>query len=224
MHRELDKSFDDSQPALIVTYGSTPGRYRPLFRDVVVVGQGRGADVRLAAPEIAEVHCLLLRGPGGWRVRDCGSRVGTRVNGKMVHEEALCDDDVLQVGTFTFRAHLPEPPAGEPAVNPRECQLQRSRKRLGRLALRLRRQLREEQAARSTGAAEQELARQAEALRERLRDCDQWALRQQEAERDLARDRAALDREAAAFREHVARIEAQLRQKGAEATCDSAIF
>src|SRR5260370_39558664 len=100
----------------------------------------------LASPEIAPVHCLIVRGAQGWRIRDCGSRIGTRVNGKPVHEAELCDGDAIQIGPFSFQAHLPAHSAraaipvavATEAVMPR---LQRSRRNLAQLALRVRRKL-----------------------------------------------------------------------------------
>jgi pSer/pThr/pTyr-binding forkhead associated (FHA) protein len=141
--------LDATRPALIVTYGNTSRKYRPLEGDLIVLGRGRACDIGLTSPEIAENHCVLYRTSGGWRLRDAGSRVGTRVNGKSVHDVPLCDEDVLQVGTFNFRVHLPEPgPAGPPAE--RERRLQRSRRGLARLALALRRRLHRERARRGS--------------------------------------------------------------------------
>jgi pSer/pThr/pTyr-binding forkhead associated (FHA) protein len=123
MSTRADPPFDPSQPALIVTYGSTCRKHRVLDRDVLVIGQHRNCDLELASPEIAPVHCLVIRGPDGWRMRDCGSRIGTRLNGKRIQEAPLCDSDALQIGPFSFQAHLPPvdslaKPAVDPATTP----------------------------------------------------------------------------------------------------------
>jgi Inner membrane component of T3SS, cytoplasmic domain len=245
MHRNTDQRIDASQPALIVTYGNTERKHRPLDRDVILIGQARVCEIRLAAPEIADVHCVVFRAAAGWMVRDCGSRAGTRIDGRPVHQTQLHDEDVLQVGTFTFRVHLPQAAGAEAAAGAayREQRLERSRRRLALRALRLRRKLREERATRPAPAAgaDEGLARQAEVLRDRLRECEQRAAKLQQAERDVARDRAALEREAAEFKDRVTQVEkllasrmARYEEQRAEQeqalrappapACDSAIF
>jgi hypothetical protein len=97
------------RPALIVTYGTTSRKFRSLERDVVVVGRAPGCDVALASPEVAPVHCVLARGPHGWRVRDCSGRGATRINGTSVVDGPLKNGDTLQIGAFSFEAHLPAP-------------------------------------------------------------------------------------------------------------------
>lgn len=198
-------------PALIVTYGVTPHKYRPLRRDLVVIGRGRGCDVGLVSPEVAEAHCVLFRTASGWRLRDCGSRIGTRLNGKTVHESALYDGDVLQVGTFNFRCHLPgDVAAAGPGA--REPHLERSRRHLARLALALRRRLR---AARGpdAGASQTDLDRQMGVLRERLRQYEQRAQQLQQAERELAADRERLRQEADALGARHEQAERALAQR-----------
>jgi hypothetical protein len=206
MQANAVETIDATRPALIVTYGSTPRKYRRLEGDLLVIGRGRGCDIGLASPEIAECHCLVYRTPGGWRLRDAGSRSGTRVNGKTVHDVPLRDQDVLQVGTITFRVQLPEPnAAGSPAEPDRR--LQRSRRSLARLALALRRRLHLERARRGNAPSDRDLTRrQAELDRqmillcERLRECEQRASRLDETERAFAADRERLDKESAALR------------------------
>jgi chromosome segregation ATPase len=111
-------------------------------------------------------------------------------------------------------------------VVPADSRLQRleqSRRRLAQIALSLRQRLQEEQALRSlhgqnepSGATRQnDLDRQAETLRERASEYEQRARRLEEAERALAADRDALDRDAAAFRAGVQQIEDELAQRQA---------
>jgi hypothetical protein len=118
MRSLAEDRLDPSRPALIVTYGTTSRKHRALDRDVVVVGRAPGCDVALASPEVAPVHCILARGPQGWRVRDCSGRGGTRVNGTVVVEGPLKHGDTLQVGAFSFEAHLPEPMPEPGAAEP----------------------------------------------------------------------------------------------------------
>src|SRR5262245_54596685 len=105
--RRDSNEFDPSQPALLVTYGNTSRKHRYLDRDILVLGRATSCDFALLSPEVAPVHCIVVRVKDGWRVRDCSGRPGTRVNGRPVQEILLADGDVVQVGTFSFQAHLP---------------------------------------------------------------------------------------------------------------------
>src|SRR5262245_32527938 len=101
MRTEPEDRPDPARPALVVTYGTTPRKLRPLDRDIVVLGRAPGCDVALASPEVAPVHCILAHGHDGWRVRDCTGRGATRLNGTPVTDSLLRHGDTLQVGTFS---------------------------------------------------------------------------------------------------------------------------
>jgi pSer/pThr/pTyr-binding forkhead associated (FHA) protein len=213
MNRKADDTFDPSQPTLIVTYGNTTRKHRQLDRDVLIIGQNRSCDIGLVSPEVAPIHCLLSRGPDGWRIRDCGSRCGTRVNGKAIQDSPLHDGDAIQIGPFSFQAHLPggaasngqATPVAVPvdAVLPR---LQRSRRNLARLALRLRRKnLAERAVARQNGVIQQ-----ADTLKDKFRECAARAAKLEEEERALTADRARHQQEVAAFEQRVAQREKQI--------------
>jgi hypothetical protein len=227
MKHHPDEPFDAAHPALVVTYGNTTQKTRPLDRDLIVVGRGRTCDIGLASPEVADVHCLLLRTPDGWILRDCGSRVGTRVNGQLVQQAQLLDGDALQVGTFLFRVHLPCPaPKVKLLVeSERELRLLKARRRSIHLALRLRRRLREQPAAEPSVPAdlqerEAAVAQHLEMLQGRLQECEVRAGRLQQAERDLARDRLTLERERDTFQARSTRLEQEFTQRQAEAETD----
>jgi hypothetical protein len=117
MAKAHEAHLDSSGPALVVTYGNTTNKVRPLDRDVFILGRAAGCDLKLTSPDVAPIHCLVVRTADGWRLRDCTGR-GTRVNGKGVHDEALNDGDVFQVGAFSFQAHLPASAAHRPAAGP----------------------------------------------------------------------------------------------------------
>jgi pSer/pThr/pTyr-binding forkhead associated (FHA) protein len=198
-----DTAVDDSLPALIVTYGNTTRKRIPLTKDILLIGQNRSCDLNLVSPEIGPVHCVIVLRRDGWRLRDCGSRIGTRINGKAVQEERLNDCDAIQVGPFSFQAHLPNGMFSAPApvalpvdeVLPR---LKRSRRNLAQLALRLRRRLR-------INAATQ----QADGPRDKVRDVAARNKAIEEVERHLAAERSKLDQELAAFKKRVADWERQ---------------
>ncbi len=209
MRRECEEPIQAGQPALIVTYGNTTRKNRPLDRDIVLMGRSPACDIGLVSPEVAPVHCVILRTADGWRICDCsGGRYSTRVNGQAIHEEALHDTDVLQIGTFSFDVHLPAArstpvPGSTPVVEERLAvrvkRLQRSRRNLARLALKMRRRGHKFTAAPPTLA---ELERQAECLRSLQRDYEslvkEYEARLNEvekAEREVCDERAEFERE-----------------------------
>ncbi len=144
MLKEYENSVNPNEPYLSVVYGASQRKHKPLRGDVVVIGRSRSCDIGLVSPEVAPVHCVLIRLANGWRIRDCSGRA-TRINGRAIHEQMLRDGDVVQVGAFSFEVHLPssESLLDEPAFLPAEIEhLQHSRRRLAERALYLRRQLR----------------------------------------------------------------------------------
>jgi pSer/pThr/pTyr-binding forkhead associated (FHA) protein len=203
MHKEREASLKPGQAALVITYGNTTRRYRPLENDLLVLGRAPNCDISLVSPEVAPIHCILQRRSDGWRIRDCcGGRHATRLNGRPIHEEVLHDCDVLQVGTFSFEMRLPSvrpTPVLDDRLAARLKSLQRSRRNLVRLALRLRRKARRAEALPPTFA---ELEQQAECLRGLQRDYHtlvreyEVRLNQLErAERELCDARAAFEQE-----------------------------
>ena len=137
-----------------------------------------------ASPEVSGLHCIFTRAPGEVTIRDCNSRVGTRVNGLKVKEARLNNGDVVQIGTFSFDVYLPW--ALVPQSESREALnihkrridvLERSRVRLAQMALKLRRRVPALQAARAQddtkeivgrSARSTQIDRPAEAVAERV--------------------------------------------------------
>jgi hypothetical protein len=210
MRRDTEDKVDPHKPALIVIFGNTRKRCRPLDREVFVLGRAPGCDLGLVSPEVASVHCVLIRFPNGWRVRDCSGRGATRVNGQSVHESPLSHGDVIQVGSFSFEAHLPDQPTGQPALanktpssldSTRRGKLERSRRNLVRHALRMRARVVE------VNAEEQELQRrrhdleqQEERLRGRAREQEARIGRLLEERQQLEESLQAAEHERAAAR------------------------
>lgn len=209
MRNNSEASPKPGQAALLVTYGNTTRKYRPLDGDLVVLGRTAACDISLVSPEVAPVHCILRRRGDEWRLRDCaGGRYATRLNGRPVHEETLHDSDVLQIGAFSFQMCLPSarrtPVLGStPVVDERLAarlkRLQRSRRNLVRLALQLRRRAGKANPLPPTLA---ELEQQAESLRRLQRDyaalVQEYQARLSElekAEREVCDERAAFERE-----------------------------
>ena len=182
MSNDRDRSFDPTRPTLIVKYGGATRQYKPMDRQVLVIGRCPGCDVGLESPDVAPVHCVIARALDGWHVRDCTGKGATRLNGQSVLDAPLTDEDVVQVGSFSFTLHLPpeERPAPEAEAHndPVLRRIRRSRAQLAKLALRLRERMAEtaagaaEEAEKRLAARQDELDRQAESLRVLQKDVD----------------------------------------------------
>src|SRR5262245_25351147 len=123
MRKEHDEPVDSSQPSVLVSYGSSKRKVQPLDRAPLVLGRATTCAITLASAEVASIHALIVRPSESWRVRDCGSRTGTRLNGKVVQEAALADGDVLQIGAFSFHLNLPGKSAAGTGLPPERCTL-----------------------------------------------------------------------------------------------------
>src|SRR5271165_1897875 len=132
-----------NQAALVPMFAGMEKKPRALDRDVITIGKARGCDIGLEAPDISTLHCLVYRSAEGYKVRDCGSRTGTRVNGDLPRNKALADGDVLQIGPFSFTVRIPPNARVDPrwANVGRLEHLERSRRNIIQLALHLRRRL-----------------------------------------------------------------------------------
>jgi len=192
------------EAALIVTYGNTTRKYRPLDREIVLLGKGRRCDVSLVSPEVATVHCLIARVLEGWRLRDCTGRANTRLNGQLVRDAILNDGDVLQIGAFSFEVQLPpgERP-GQPPMPASVRRVQRSRRNLAQLGLGLRKRLRLAQLRCRT---QEDLDRDADRLRAMQREWEKRCKQQEHADAAARGEREALNHELVAWQTEVDRL------------------
>ncbi len=250
MRKEHDEQFDPSKPALIVTYGNTTRKHRPLVGDLVVIGRSSCCDIGLVSPEVAPIHCVILHSADGWRVRDCTGRSGTRVNGKSVNDVLLDDGDTLQIGTFSFQLNLPRsapterraPPVQPPAVGPSQVagnkadeakivHLKQSRERLARHALNLRRRLREQKATPPTSTApvapshlDADLGAPRVELEQREKKLRFWEKELTEQDRHLREEYAEVEHQRKELQrfaaETLARKQVELEQKAAALLAD----
>jgi hypothetical protein len=209
MRKEREDKLEPGQPTLIVTYGNTTRKHRPLDRDVTVLGRAPGCDVGLESPEVAPVHCLIVRVLDGWRLRDCSGRLGTRLNGRSAHDEVLRDDDVLQVGTFSFKLHLP---AGSPsaAFAPSRQELVATPTAPSLTPAAAPATADQARAEAGLDQRQAELDRREENLAALQCDCDDRLAQLQQLEHTLANRCAALDQERAAFQAHVEKAKREL--------------
>src|SRR5476651_666153 len=103
-----------THPALIPVAGNCDRKPRILDREVTTIGRARGSDLCLEANEISTLHCIIYRSADGYRIRDCNSRCGTRINGESVKIGVLHDADIVNLGPISFEFRLP------PALFPRD--------------------------------------------------------------------------------------------------------
>jgi len=68
------------------------------------IGRGRGTTIVLPHPLVSRQHCELFEFNGQLMVRDLGSLNGTFVNNQRITESPLAPNELLTVGTVTFRA------------------------------------------------------------------------------------------------------------------------
>lgn len=69
----------------------------------VTIGSGEKADCRLEYEGVSRVHCRLECIGNLVRLCDDGSKNGTRLNGKRIDYEDLCDGDVVEIGSVSLR-------------------------------------------------------------------------------------------------------------------------
>ncbi len=91
-----------------------PGRYieiqgpertlmLPLGSEVMHVGRGIAADLRLDDSSVSRRHAILVPRPGGARILDDRSANGTYVNGRRVQQADLRSGDVIVLGRVVLR-------------------------------------------------------------------------------------------------------------------------
>ena len=73
-----------------------------------VLGRNQSCDYSIADPTVSGRHAALSRCGDGWRIRDLGSRNGTRVNGWLVTEQALRPGDTIALGATVFVFRPPQ--------------------------------------------------------------------------------------------------------------------
>ena len=104
-----------SLPPVYLEWMSGNGDGRPrtarLKRAVNLLGWSKSCHVRFAREQVSRVHASLVLTAAGVWIIDLLGRGGTLLDGKRVAFARLRDGADLQIGTFSFRLHLGEPPA-----------------------------------------------------------------------------------------------------------------
>ncbi len=83
--------------------GTAGRRMHDLGDEVVTVGRGQDSSIFLDDVTVSRKHAEIVRGEGGYRIRDVGSLNGTYVNRVRVDAVDLRNGDEIQVGKYRFR-------------------------------------------------------------------------------------------------------------------------
>ena len=75
----------------------------PIEQRVVLIGRRRVVDIPLLEESVSNAHAVIFEWEGKRFIRDLGSRTGTFLNGKKIHETELSPDDVIRVGDTKIR-------------------------------------------------------------------------------------------------------------------------
>lgn len=198
-----------TSPALIPIAGNFDRKPRTLERDVTTIGRARGSDLCLEANEISTLHCIIYRGPDGFRIRDCNSRCGTRVNGANIKSGKLNDCDIVNLGPFSFEFRLPAAlfPADTAKADPARVERWKtSRRKLAQMALKLRKRLRQG----GGTSRDSDSSQKNHVLKERIRVYDQRLRELEEAEHELTQEREELNRAREDHQKRVQKVEGEM--------------
>ena len=67
--------------------------------DEILIGRHASADIRLPDISVSRYHAMLTVSNGRWTITDIGSKSGVFVNGNLVHEAVLHENDIIKLGS-----------------------------------------------------------------------------------------------------------------------------
>ncbi len=78
--------------------------------DEILIGRHASADIRLPDLSVSRYHAMLTVSNGRWTITDIGSKSGVFVNGNLVHEAVLHENDIIKLGNrrLVFRKRRDE--------------------------------------------------------------------------------------------------------------------
>jgi transcriptional regulator with PAS, ATPase and Fis domain len=94
---------------LTVQRGPDKGRTVKVARPTFIIGTGDGADLRLTDRTVSREHVRLALLPTGVRVRDDGSKNGTRVGAFRIGELVVFDQAEIEVGSTMIAIDVDRP-------------------------------------------------------------------------------------------------------------------
>lgn len=75
-----------------------PGITYPLEADEILIGRHGSADIRIPDMSVSRYHALMTITNGVWSISDIGSKSGIYVNGTLVKQARLHENDVIKLG------------------------------------------------------------------------------------------------------------------------------
>lgn len=70
----------------------------PLECDEILIGRHASADIRIPDMSVSRYHAMLTVTNGVWTITDIGSKSGIFVNGNLVRQARLRENDVIKLG------------------------------------------------------------------------------------------------------------------------------
>lgn len=74
-----------------------------LRRSSITIGRGASNDVVIADKRVSRIHCGISYKDGHYYLRDCNSRNGTSVNGRVVDACQINPGDRIQIGDVVIK-------------------------------------------------------------------------------------------------------------------------
>ena len=75
-----------------------PGITYPLKCDEILIRRHASADIRIPDMSVSRYHAMLTVTNGVWTITDIGSKSGIFVNGNLVRQARLRENDVIKLG------------------------------------------------------------------------------------------------------------------------------
>ncbi|MCC8135658.1 MAG: FHA domain-containing protein [Ruminococcus sp.] len=80
-----------------------PGITYPLEGDEILIGRHASADIRIPDLSVSRYHAVLTVTNGVWSICDIGSKSGVYVNGNLVKQARLHENDVIKLGNHRLQ-------------------------------------------------------------------------------------------------------------------------
>jgi pSer/pThr/pTyr-binding forkhead associated (FHA) protein len=135
LHNNLAPSAPAGPGELVLQNGRQAGARRPLCSPTTLIGRTQDCDIRLNVDGVDPLHCLVVFGPDGVRLRDLNSVHGTWVNGVRAENALLRHGDLLKVGPFQFRVELNVAPSCAPEIDENSVEKHREAVRIQAAAI-----------------------------------------------------------------------------------------
>lgn len=74
------------------------GMTYPLVCDEILIGRHASADIRLPDISVSRYHAMLTIFNGVWIITDIGSKSGVFVNGNLIKQAVLRENDTINIG------------------------------------------------------------------------------------------------------------------------------